>query len=205
MNEENATADEREIHTATKDVIDRLADFDNETRRRVFRRAMGFFELDMLPSVATSVAVQADLPKFSAHPSRGKTDGQHFADRSELPPKEFLFQKQPRTDIERIACLAYYLTHYRDTRHFKTIDISKLNTEAAQIKFSNTAFAVVNAANAGLLASAGRGNKQLSALGERYVDALPDRDAAKEILASVQFRRRRKATKNKPDSRLPRS
>jgi len=202
MSEETATADERQIHTATKDVIDLLADFDNETRRRVFRRAMGFFELDVLPPLTPTGAIQADLPRSSEH---SRADGQHFGDRSELPPKEFLFQKQPRTDIERIACLAYYLTHYRDTRHFKTIDISKLNTEAAQIKFSNTAFAVVNATNAGLLASAGKGNKQLSALGERYVDALPDRDAAKEILASMQFRRKRKPAKNKPDSRFPRS
>jgi hypothetical protein len=201
MNEENATADDREIHKATKDIIDRLADFDNETRRRVFRRAMGFFELDMLPSVGTATPFQTDLSKSSAPPNRRDAGVQHFADRSELPPKEFLFQKQPRTDIERIACLAYYLTHYRDTRHFKTIDLSKLNTEAAQIKFSNTAFAVVNATNAGLLASAGKGSKQLSALGERYVDALPDRDAAKEILASMRFRRRRKAGKNKPESK----
>jgi len=200
MNEENATADDREIHKATKDVIDRLAEFDNETRRRVFRRAMGFFELDILPSVGIATPFQTDLSKSPAQSSRRDAGVQHFADRSELPPKEFLFQKQPRTDIERIACLAYYLTHYRDTRHFKTIDLSKLNTEAAQIKFSNTAFAVVNATNAGLLTSAGRGAKQLSALGERYVDALPDRDAAKEILTSMRVRRRRKAAKNKPES-----
>src|SRR5207248_8085715 len=92
-----------------------------------------------------------------------------FSDRSELSPKQFLFQKQPRTDVERVACLAYYLTHYRATSHFKTIDISQLNTEAAQVKFSNTAYAVVNAMNAGFLASAGKGFKQLSAMGERYV------------------------------------
>src|SRR6266508_4142750 len=34
--------------------------------------------------------------------------------------------------IARTGC---YLTHYRDTRLFKTIDLSKLNIEAAQIKF----------------------------------------------------------------------
>ena len=80
--------------------------------------------------------------------------------------------------------------------HFKTIDLSKLNTEAAQIKFSNTAFSVVNATNAGLLASAGKGAKQLSAMGERYVDALPDRTAAKEILSSMRIRRRRTRSKH---------
>ena len=111
-----------------------------------------------------------------------------------------MFQKQPLTDVDRIACLAYYLTFYRDTRHFKTIDLSKLNTEAAQIKFSNTAFAVVNAHNSGLLVAAGKGFKQLSALGERYVEALPNRDLAKEVFANVRIRRGRKLAKNNSES-----
>jgi hypothetical protein len=197
MSEDLPIADERQIHDATKDVIDRLADFDNEGRRRVFRRAMGFFELDTIPMSATRF--QDNMSNLSDHLRRADPSAPHFTERSELPPKEYLFQKQPRTDIERIACLAYYLTHYRDTRQFKTIDLSKLNTEAAQIKFSNTAFAVVNATNAGLLASAGKGFKQLSALGERYVDALPDRDAAKEILSTMRIRRRR--AKKKQDQK----
>jgi len=198
MNQDTGTADERQIHDATKHIIDLLADFDNEGRRRVFRRAMGFFELDAL--LFSGARSHGDTLKPADQSRRSDAGALHFTDRPELPPKEFLFQKQPRTDIERIACLAYYLTHYRDTSHFKTIDLSKLNTEAAQIKFSNTAFAVVNATNAGLLASAGKGFKQLSALGERYVDALPDRDAAKEILSTMRVRRRR-AAKNKQDQK----
>ena len=192
MPDDISVSDERQIHDATKDVIDRLAEFDTESRRRVFRRAMGFFELDVGPVSPTLGRPRVD-PSTSNDPVSRPDSSLHFTDRAELPPKEFLFQKQPRTDIERIACLAYYLTHFRDTRHFKTIDLSKLNTEAAQIKFSNTAFAVVNATNAGLLVSAGKGFKQLSAVGERYVDALPDRDAAKEIFSSMVRRRRAKA------------
>ena len=45
--------------------------------------------------------------------------------------------------------------------HFRTVDISKLNTEAAQIKFANAAYTVTNATNAGFLVPAGKGNKQL--------------------------------------------
>ena len=81
--------------------------------------------------------------------------------RTELSPKEFLLQKQPSTDVERVACLAYYLTTYRSMPHFRTVDISKLNTEAAQIKFANAAYTVTNATNAGFLVPAGKGNKQL--------------------------------------------
>ena len=115
-----------------------------------------------------------------------------FGDRATISPKNFLHEKQPKTGIERVACLAYYLAHYRDTPHFKTVDISKLNTEAAQLKFSNPTYTVVNAANTGLLTPAGKGAKQISAIGERFVDALPDRDDAKAVLASMRPRRRRK-------------
>lgn len=201
MSNETATIDERQIHDATKDVIHRLEDLDNEARRSVFRRALGFFELDIALSPSPIRRPQSDRDTTPTQQGSANGGAPHFGDRAELPPKEFMFQKQPRTDIDRIACLAYYLTHYRDTRHFKTIDLSRLNTDAAQIKFSNTAFAVVNATNAGLLVAAEKGTKQLSAIGELYVEALPDRDKAKEVFASARVRRRRKSPKNTAESK----
>lgn len=108
-------------------------------------------------------------------------------------PKTFLLEKKPQTDVERIACLAYYLTHYRDQTAFKTLDLSKLNTEAAQIKFANAAKAVDNASRANFLIAAGQGKKQISAIGELYVQALPDRAAARQ--AAIEVRRRRPKAK----------
>ena len=188
---EQIQVDERDIRDAVQLIIDRLIDFDDETRSRIFRTAGTFFGLD-LPVIARSPTGPRDL----AHASPSSRDPS-FSDRAELPPKEFLFRKQPKTGVERVACLAYYLTHYRDTPHFKTIDISRLNTEAAQLKFSNAAHAVANATAAGLLTLAGKGNKQLSAVGERYVDALPDQNAAKEVLAAMRPRRARKTSGNR--------
>lgn len=112
-----------------------------------------------------------------------------FTEDRSLNAKEFLNQKQPATDVERVACLAFYLTHYQDTPHFKTVDISRLNTEAAQIKFSNAAFTVANATKLGYITQAGKGAKQISALGEQFVQALPDRDAAKAAMANIRRRR----------------
>lgn len=109
-------------------------------------------------------------------------------------PKEFLFEKKPNTDVERIACLAYYLTHYRDMPSFKTLDLSKLNTEAAQLKLSNAANATENATKAGLLVPASKGNKQISAIGELYVQALPDRQAAREAVAHAKPKRKKART-----------
>ncbi len=106
-----------------------------------------------------------------------------------------MFEKQPKTDVEKVACLAYYLTHYRDTPHFKTLDLSKLNTEAAQVKFSNPAVAVDNATKQTYLVPATKGNKQLSARGEQFVLALPDRDKARDVMANARPRKRNKREK----------
>lgn len=122
-----------------------------------------------------------------------------FSEDRNLSPKAFMHEKKPLTDVEKVTCLAYYLTHYRGEPHFKTLDLSKLNTEAAQIKFSNAAMAVENATIVGLLVPAGQGNKQLSALGELYVQALPDREAAKAAIAHARPRRKNRrssATEN---------
>lgn len=110
-------------------------------------------------------------------------------------PKDFLFDKKPRTDVERVACLAYYLTHYRATPHFKTLELSKLNMKAAQLKFSNAAYAVDNATKAGFLVPASNGAKQLSAVGELYVQALPDRSAAHNVVANARPRKRNRRAK----------
>lgn len=120
-----------------------------------------------------------------------------FSDREEMLPKNFILEKEPRTEPERVACLAYYLTHYRDTPHFKTLDVSTLNTEAAQQKFSNPTQAVKNAERRGLLAPVARGKKQLSAMGERFVEALPNVETAKEFLRHKSRRRKRKTSSKK--------
>jgi hypothetical protein len=115
-----------------------------------------------------------------------------FSEDRTLAPKAFMLDKKPLTDLERVTCLAYYLTHYRDTPEFKTIDLSKLNTEAAQVKLSNPAMAVDNAVKAGLLVATSKGNKMIGANGELYVQALPDRDAARAAIAHARPRRKKR-------------
>jgi hypothetical protein len=117
-----------------------------------------------------------------------------------MSPKQFIAAKRPSTDVERIACLAYYLTHDRKTPHFKTNDLTALNTEAAAPKFSNASAAAQNALNQNrYLAQAGKGRRQITPLGESVVQALPDRDAVKEVLAKAPAKRARKpARRTKP-------
>lgn len=177
---------ELEIYNEVNSIIGNLIKFDTESRLRIYKTVGTFFGFEDPYAKANR----------EGDPRAIRTDDlrePHFSTNEEPPsPKDFLYQKQPDTDAERVACLAYYLSHFRATPHFKTVDISKLNTEAAQIKFSNPSHAVWNATRSELLVPASKGMKQLSAYGERYVDALPDRAAVKEAMSSRRPRRPRK-------------
>jgi hypothetical protein len=119
-------------------------------------------------------------------------------DITQMTPKQFMTAKRPSTDVERIACLAYFLTHVRGQAHFKTGDLTTLNTEAAGQRFGNASQAAANALNQnGYLAQAGKGNRQITTRGEALVEALPDREAVNAALAEhpKRARRAKRATK----------
>lgn len=182
--------DERRAYTGLRKLIDALLDVDQDARVRMLRATAIFFGIESLISIEGSVSTTTQ------HEDAPPT----FSDREELSPKDFLFQKSPNTDVERVACLAFYLAHYRNVAHFKTTDISKLNTEAAQIKFSNASNAVNNATQSGFLVPASKGAKQLSAPGEKYVDHLPDRIAARKVMSESRPRRRKRGSVKEPTS-----
>ncbi len=177
---EKATGDESEI---LKHVIESLRDLSEDSRNRVLKTVLTYFDY-RLPAPTSNGANRT----LSTQPDREPS----FGDRPSLSPRDFMHEKDPKTDVERVTCLAYYLTNYRDIPHFKTVDISKLNTEAAQIKLSNPSASIENATKAGLLTSASGGNKQISMHGDRVVLALPDRDKVREILKSIKRRAKRK-------------
>jgi hypothetical protein len=177
-----------------KAVMDELAGLTSEEQQNIINTVSTFYGLHSPPPStghAKTAATGTTTPV-------SHSVGGGFSEDRDISPKEFIMQKQPRTDVERVACLAYYLTHYRNTPHFKTVDISKLNVEAAQSKMSNPAMAVDNATKTGYLAVATRGNKQISAPGELFVQALPDREAAKAAMATGKRKKRaRKSVKKK--------
>ena len=175
--------DEKSLHEEVQRIIGSLLRFDDRSRVRIYKTVGTFFNFEYFSE-----------PKPPREPSNSSLDlrSPKFSREEELSPKAFLFEKQPNTDVDRVACLAFYLAHFRGTTQFKTIDISNLNTEAAQVKFSNAAYAVGNAKQSGLLVEGAKGANQLSAAGERYVLALPDKVSAREVLASARPKRGRK-------------
>ena len=178
-------SDEQRLYTAFQQLADAVLPLKAELRERA-HAMLGAF-LGVTPSNASLAETGTDRPAGHRRPPPPKK-----ASREQPSPKDFLAQKQPNTDVERVACLAYYLTRHRGAKHFKTIDISKLNTEAGQRKFSNPAKSVNNATQAGFLARVSRGLKRLPAEGERYVDQLPDRAAAKAAFRARKARRQRR-------------
>ena len=162
-------------------VIVILQDLSEETRNKVLRTVAVFFD-------SPQFTTKSEYPHRTSSPATSPTSPT-FSENRQMTPKAFMAEKNPKSDVERIACLAYYLTHYRETPHFKTADLSKLNTEAAQVRFSNAALAAGNATTYGYLALATKGQKQLSAAGEMFVNALPDRDAAKQAMANMRRRK----------------
>lgn len=136
---------------------------------------------------ANSVAAQSTAPVPDTTTSR------QIQDKNEtiLSPKEFISQKKPASVAERIACLAYYLTHVRATNQFGAADISALNTEAASPKI-NSSRDIDNAdRSSGYLVSAENKKKQITTRGEHVVRALPNREAVQAALAEYPHRKRR--------------
>lgn len=176
--------------TILNQILTLLEPLDDASRVRILRTVHAFYNTDITPSTIYS---PSKSPLLSINALREPVFGAH----ANITPKDFLSLKKPSTDVERVACLGYYLTHYRDTPHFKTTDITTLNTEAAQQRFSNTAMAVSNATAQGYLVPSINGCKQLSAGGEHYVELLPDRDASRKALQQtkrVKFKRKQKPT-----------
>jgi hypothetical protein len=171
-------------------IISEMQKISSDSREKLLKTIATFFNVGITDyeqnRITQSTPISSRISQFITSFSEDRT----------MSPKEFMLQKNPITDAERVVCLAYYLTHYRNQPEFKTLDISKLNTEAAQIKFSNPTVAVDNATNQSyFLIAATKGNKKISAQGELYVQALPDRDAAKEVLAKARPKRKSKKTK----------
>jgi hypothetical protein len=153
----------------------------------------------------TWLAETLDVAVIAGNPTKEKAargaadnsapDGSNDLDAAN--PKQFLAAKAPNTDVERMTCLAYYLTKFRKVQSFKTADLTALNTEAAGHRFSNAAATARNAVNQnGYFAQAGGGSRQITALGEKVAEALPDREAVADVISKTPKRRRRSGSRS---------
>jgi hypothetical protein len=206
MSEETRLPNETPAGTSSNEfealqaIIAALRNLDQEARYRILESSATFLGISPVLSRGRDI-LGGPSTTGVAGPSRSSpTFRAPFSEDTSMSVKDFMMEKAPKTDVERVACLAYYLTHYKATPHFKTLDISQLNTDAAQPKFSNTGYSVNNALKLGYIVSSTKGQRQLSALGERFVQALPDRNAAKEALLSLRRRNRGKRKRSSAET-----
>lgn len=130
-------------------------------------------------------------------------DDDRNTDKGHPSPKEFMRRKSPRTDVHKVACLAFYLSRYRNQREFKTADLTTLNNDADGVKIGNATQAVNNAAKQShFFSSVGKGKKRITTLCEDVVDALPDHEKAKQIIVEKGPKRRKpRASKKGPSTK----
>lgn len=162
-----ASREDKEI-SAMQEAYGALRDLDQKVQARVLEWLAKKLGVDNL----TQHFELEDTSLGRAKPSLTKPQVE-----TQIEPKAFLTAKKPANVVERVTCLAYYLTHYRGVKQFKTSELTKLNTDASQPKLSNPAFFARNATSSQYLSLAGGGKKQITARGEALVDALPDRAA----------------------------
>ena len=100
---------------------------------------------------------------------------------------EIFWRRSDRAMItSALPVLAYYLAKVDNLTQFKTADITRIS-KASALRVADHSLAVQHAANSyRYLASAGRGVKQLTPLGEAVVDALPDREKVKTAIAGLK-------------------
>lgn len=173
--------------TILSEVVTALNKLDPDARARLIQSISTLYGV---PSASRSRPVGIPEPSAQAQSDQRST----FSEDRTLSPKEFVWQKKPKTAIERVVCLAYYLEHYRGAKQFKTGDIAALNTEAAQVKFSNAAMMVGEATRAGYLSTVAGQEKQLTVIGEHFVMHLPDHEAAMEAIKHIRPKRPRRKT-----------
>lgn len=157
--------------------------------------------------ITGGLAFEGEISIAVAHQIVGIAIGGPTQDSGQLPPpstlhpgltiKKFIALKRPTTDVEKIACLAFYLTNNQSTPKFKSAELEAAVTDAA-MEISNLPRAIDNATRQSkYLAKAGEGTKQITILGENIVEALPDRAAVTAILSEKPISRRKRVTRKK--------
>jgi hypothetical protein len=132
-----------------------------------------------LVGTATSADVQAAITKKDA--------------------RAFIRSKKPTTDVQRVACLGYYVAQTTGQQGFTSKSISTAHTDSGGSSI-NMPRALDNATRgAKYLSNRGPHEKQLTTLGEDVVNALPDQEAVKAVEATAKSGRGgKKGRKSKP-------
>lgn len=106
--------------------------------------------------------------------------------------RSFVRLKQPANDVQRVACLVYFLTHTQNKLGFTSKEITQAHTDSGGSAINMTR-ALDNATRqTRYLSSRGRKEKQLTPLGEDAVNALPSQEAVRGLGAGSKGPKKKK-------------
>ncbi len=141
----------------------------------------------VLNSAASKWALKVDatLGGSGGSGTRGAGGGANDPDAqaaiSKKDPRAFMRVKRPETDVQRVACIGYYLAQTTGNHGFSSKDLGTTYTLSGGSKI-NLPRALDNATRkAKYLSNRGPREKQLTTLGEDIVEALPDQSAVREL------------------------
>lgn len=197
MAKESGPDFKREL-AAMEKVVTAVAGLEKDQQTSVLRWAADRLQLgSILPAIGTHPAGSLGATPPGGTGSMGAMP--QGPPSSKPTAKEWMIQKKPNSDVERVTCLGVYLTRFGGEEIFNTKQLTAINRDAKQPPVGNPSQAVDNATKLQYLAIAGSGKKQVTPRGEALVDALPDREAVKRVLQEhpIKKRRGRKAAAKK--------
>ena len=106
--------------------------------------------------------------------------------------REFIRAKKPTSDVQRVACLIYFLAKTTNKEGFISKEINQAHIDSGGSKI-NLPRALDNATRRSkFISNRGGKEKQLTPLGEDIVDALPDQQKVSDLIKEAGKRGSRK-------------
>ncbi|MGA8575266.1 MAG: hypothetical protein WB609_06175 [Candidatus Cybelea sp.] len=169
---------------AVQSILATLSRFDHNVRRKILRTVNAFFGADHGDDAAPLT-----LPSVSSK----------FFQQRPMSARQFSSGKQPKTAIERLVTLAYFLEESRGAHDYTAQDLISASKEAALPSRPSITSAIEKAKAEQLIAPNVLGRYHLTPTGRAYAEALPNRDRAQQLLIALptlkQGKSRRKIRK----------
>lgn len=189
------TAKKNDSTAALVIVVDALEPLNDAERQWVLQSAASKFTLTMQVPSAGSAGGAALLGGAVATPGAAVGGADVQAAIVKKDPRAFIRMKKPITDVQRVACLGYYLVQTVGQPGFSSKDVATVHTDSGGSAINMTR-ALDNATRkTKYLSNRGPREKQLTTLGEDVVNALPDQAAVKVVEEAEKGRRSAKKRK----------
>ena len=175
---------------ALKSVIAAINDLEPQMREWVLQSAASMWQIRMNPAPPLDPQGAAS----SSGLALGQANGDVASALSRKDVRAFIRLKKPETDVERVACLGYFLAKTAGAPGFTAKDVKQAHIDSGGSAI-NLPRALDNATRgAKYLSSRGPREKQLTTLGEDVVEALPNREAV-NLLKQKPARKRKVQSK----------